>query len=57
MVNAFEIISHPKGLKEAVNILFKDKKGSKLKFIRLACHYNEFDKTTIICNLLQKKVI
>ena len=55
MVNAFEIISHPKGLKEAVNILFKDKKGSKLKFIRLACHYNEFDKTTIICNLLQKK--
>tara|TARA_B100001093_G_scaffold508133_1_gene569737 strand:- start:531 stop:869 length:339 start_codon:yes stop_codon:yes gene_type:complete len=26
MVNAFEIISHPKGLREAVNILFKNKK-------------------------------
>ena len=55
MVNAFEIISHPKGLKKAVNILFKDKKKTKLKFIRLACHFNEFDKTTKICNFLQKK--
>ncbi len=55
MVNAFEIISHPKGLREAVNILFKDKKKSKLRFVRLACHFHEFDKTTKICNLLQKK--
>ena len=55
MVNAFEIISHPKGLKEAVNILFKNKKKSKLKFVRLACHFNEIDSTSKICNLLQKK--
>lgn len=55
MVNAFEIISHPKGLREAVNILFKDKKKSKLKFVRLACHFNEIDNTSKICNLLQKK--
>lgn len=55
MVNAFEIISHPKGLREAINILFKDKKKSKLRFVRLACHFHEFDKTTKICNLLQRK--
>ena len=55
MVNAFEIISHPKGLREAVNILFKDKKKSKLKFVKLACHFKKNDNTSKICNLLQKK--
>jgi 4-hydroxy 2-oxovalerate aldolase len=55
MVNAFEIISHPEGFKKAVKLLFKDKKSTKLKFIRLACHFEEFDKTTEICNFLQKK--
>ena len=55
MVNAFEIISHPKGLKKGIDILFKDRKKTKLKFVRLACHFNEFDKTIEICKLLKKK--
>ena len=56
MVNAFEIISH-QGLRKGVDILFKNRKKTKLKFVRLACHFNEFDKTTEICKLLKKGYI
>ena len=34
--------------------MFKDSKKSKIKFIRLACHFEEFDKTTQICKILKE---
>ena len=45
MVNAFELISHPSGLKKATNTLFSNKKFSRVDFVRLACHFQEFSKT------------
>jgi len=55
MVNAYEIISHPSGLKEATNHLFTKKKNSRLDFVRLACHLSEFSKTLEIAKILQEK--
>ena len=43
MVNAFELISHPLGIK-STEILFTNKKNSRVDFVRLACHFNEFSK-------------
>ena len=55
MVNAFELISHPLGLLKATNLMFKKAKDNKIKFIRLACHFKEFNQTTKICDILKKK--
>jgi len=55
MVNAYEIISHKLKLKKATNLLFKNKKLSRVDFVRLACHFNEFGKTLDIAKILRKK--
>ena len=55
MVNVFELISHPGGFSKATNLLFKNKNKSRIKFVRLACHFNEFLYTTKICKILKKK--
>ena len=55
MVNVFEIISHSGGVKKAIDKLFENKKKSKIKFIRLASHYGEFDTACKICQILKKK--
>ena len=55
MVNAFELISHPSGFKNAVNTLFKNKKLSRVDFVRLACHFTEFSKTLEVAKLIKKK--
>lgn len=55
MINVFEIVSHPGGVKEAINKIFVDKKKSKINFVRLACHYDEFDTASKICQILKKK--
>ncbi len=55
MVNAFELISHPLGIKKSTEILFTNKKNSRVDFVRLACHFNEFSKTLEIANILKKK--
>ena len=54
MVNASELISHPLGILKAAKIMFKKAKKSKVKLIRLACHFEEFKATCKICNILQK---
>ena len=54
MVNAFELISHTSGSSEATKLMFKDAKKSKVKLVRLACHFEEFNETVKICNILQK---
>ena len=55
MVNAFELISHPRGIKNSIDILFSNKKNSRVDFVRLACHFNEFSKALEIANILKKK--
>jgi 4-hydroxy 2-oxovalerate aldolase len=55
MVNAVEILSSSQGIKKAVNALFKNITNSKLKFVRLACHSDEFEKTTEISKYIQSK--
>lgn len=55
MINVYEIISYSKGIKEAINKLFSDKDKSKIKFVRLASHYNEFDTAAKICKILKNK--
>ena len=53
MVNAAELISHPLGISKATKIMFKHSKKSKVKLVRLACHFEEFDKTVKACKILQ----
>ncbi len=55
MVNVFEITSGPGGIKKTTDLLFKNKKFSKLKFVRLASHINEVDNAFKICKILKKK--
>ena len=55
MVNAYEIISHPLGILKATNLMFKHGKKSKVKFVRLASHFHEFEETTKVCKILQGK--
>tara|TARA_B100000886_G_scaffold90816_1_gene59934 strand:+ start:21458 stop:23059 length:1602 start_codon:yes stop_codon:yes gene_type:complete len=55
MVNVFEITSGPGGIKKTTDLLFKNKKFSKLKFVRLASHINEIDNAFKICKILKKK--
>ena len=38
MVNAFEIISHPRGLRKGVDILFKDRKN-KIKICKISMSF------------------
>ena len=53
MVNAYELISHRSGYVKATKLMFKLAKDSKVKFVRLACHFNEFNETAKICKLLK----
>ena len=55
MINVYEIISYSKGIKEPINKLYSDKDKSKIKFVRLASHYNEFDTAAKICKILKNK--
>ena len=53
MVNAFELISHPSGISKATKKMFKHSKKSKVKFVRLACHFEEFNETIKVCKILK----
>jgi len=55
MVNVFEITSSPLNLTKTLNLLFKKKKDSKIKFIRLASHFHEINKAFEICKILKAK--
>jgi len=55
MVNVFEITSHHLGLKKTTDLLFKNSKFSKIKFVRLASHFDEFVQATKICKILKNK--
>jgi 4-hydroxy 2-oxovalerate aldolase len=54
MVNASELISSPFSLYKTIRKLFKNKKKTKIKFVRLACHYNELFIILDACKILKK---
>jgi 4-hydroxy 2-oxovalerate aldolase len=54
MVNASEFISLQFSLRTTIKKLFKNKKESKIKFIRLACHYDELFIILDACKILKK---
>ena len=55
MVNMSELISTKKELKKKINLLFTNKKYSKINFIRIAAHFKEFDKALEATKLLKSK--
>ena len=55
MVNISELISNSLDFSKALKILFKEKKKSKIHFVRLATHFNELDHAVKICKILKDK--
>tara|TARA_B110000503_G_C7120882_1_gene402475 strand:- start:46 stop:1650 length:1605 start_codon:yes stop_codon:yes gene_type:complete len=55
MINCSEFISNKKDYKFLLNKIFKDKKSSRLDFIRIAAHSNEIEFTSKICDHLKSK--
>jgi 4-hydroxy 2-oxovalerate aldolase len=54
MVNASELISSSFSLDKTIRLLFKKRKKTKIKFIRLACHYNELSIVVAACKIIRK---
>ncbi len=55
MVNTSELISNSLECSKALKILFKEKKKTKVHFVRLATHFNEIDYAVKICKILKDK--
>ena len=56
MVNVFEVTSNSLSLEKTIDALFKKAKFSKIRFVRLASHFKEFNEALKICKILKKKV-
>lgn len=55
MINASELINHrSKDPIKNIKLLVKSSKITKLNFIRIACHYTEFEKVIVVSNWLKK---
>jgi 4-hydroxy 2-oxovalerate aldolase len=55
MINISEIINSQDKYQKVLSSLFQNQKKSKIKFIRLATHFNEISETIKICEFLKKK--
>jgi len=55
MINISELASHPSGYEKVAKLIFVDKKKSKVKFIRLATHFDEINYALKICKILKSK--
>ena len=55
MVNVFEVTSNSLSLEKTIDALFKKAKFSKIRFVRLASHFKEFNEALKICKILKKK--
>ena len=55
MINASELMNHrSKDPIKNIKLLLKSSKITKLNFIRIACHYEEFEKAIAVSNWLKK---
>ncbi len=55
MVNMSELMSSNSERKKRIDILFKNKKNSKISFVRIAAHFKEFEAALETCKILQSK--
>ncbi len=55
MINISEIVSSQNKYQKVLSDLFQNQKKTKIKFIRLASHFNEISETVKICEFLKKK--
>ena len=55
MINISEIINSGRSYEKILSKLFKKAEKSKIKFIRLATHFNEISQTVKICKILKNK--
>ena len=55
MINGSEILNNYQYSQKNVESLFSSEIKSRLKLIRIACHYEEINKILPICNYLKKK--
>jgi len=55
MINISEIINSKQNYKKILTTLFENRKKTKVKFIRLATHFNEVSEVVKICKFLKSK--
>jgi len=55
MINISEIVNSKEKYQTILSRLFNDQKKTKIKFIRLATHFNEISETIKICQILKMK--
>ena len=55
MVNASELLSEEENLRKKVDNLFSDKSDSPISLVRIACHYEEFEKSLPVTKILSDK--
>ena len=55
MINISEIVSSQNKYQKVLSDLFQNQKKTKIKFIRLASHFNEISETVKICEFLKKE--
>ena len=56
MINMSELML-TKSEEKNINKLFKNKKDSKISFVRIAAHFKEFESALDTCKILKAKVI
>ena len=55
MVNMSEFVSKSTELKKKINLVFSNKRNSKVSFVRIAAHFKEFESALEMCKILQSK--
>jgi 4-hydroxy 2-oxovalerate aldolase len=55
MINISEIINCKKKFKKLLSEIFPNQSKQTIKFIRLACHFDEISETVKVCEILKKK--
>ena len=57
MINAGDFLSHVDSMDNVCNKTFPNIKKSKIKFVRIACHFHEIFKISKIISWLKKRKI
>ena len=55
MVNVSELISYKSNYKMILDKIFKNKRKSKINFVRLATHFSEISEVVKICKIIKSK--
>ena len=55
MINVSELVSFKKNYAKILKKIFKDKKKTKISFVRLATHFSEIQEVIKICKMIKSK--